>query len=45
MIPFLDAVEFFLGFWLCLPFALQMFISTCVLLAVVTALIRAVLDL
>lgn len=45
MIPFLGALDFFLGFWLALPYAIQTFVSMCIILVVATALVRAVLDL
>ena len=45
MIPFLGALEFFLGFWACLPITLQEFVSMCLILVIATALVRAVLDL
>lgn len=45
MIPFLGALEFFLGFWVALPYSIQTFVSMCIILVIATALIRSVLDL
>lgn len=44
MVPYLGALEFFLGFWLCLPYTLQQFITFVFACVLGVACIRVVMD-
>lgn len=45
MIPFVGALDFFLGFWEALPTPFRSFVSMCMILLVVIAVVRLVFDL